>query len=217
MCNMSNSNSNLEGGTKLCSLLLRPCVEPYEFAVHLHSAWSRNRGHPQNLAQEKDLNGTLCLLSAPCRKVCTMYLKWNSPSRWRFKRGPRPSPPSWVGGSNDSHHQAWPKFDPDRKSACSRPLQVCVTGGTGPRVNGVWACVFVWVAKGHVKVCVHLKALTQTWVNTQRTTSRLSDFELIRPLKVSVSKHVTHVCLELSSPSVKCFIHSWASYHSFLL
>lgn len=119
---------------------------------------------------------------------------------------------------------------PTKKQACSRPLlppspppsnkhrESVRHRGYGPESKWcVSACVFVWVVKGHAKVCAHLKALTQTWVNTERTTSRVLHFELMRLLNVSVSKHVTHVCV-WSAPHLRvdCFIHSGASHHSYL-
>lgn len=53
------------------------------------------------------------------------------------------------------------------------------------------------VKEGHVKVCMHLKTLTQTWVNTHRTTSGVFPFELMRRAAecVSAQRHDPCVCV----------------------
>lgn len=163
-----------------------------------------------------------------CRKDWTMYLKWSSPSRWRFKRGPRLSPPLGVGVGigwwpPSSLAKVWPrpKNRPVPDHCCS-PLPSNKHRESvrhqGYRPESKWCvstCVFVWVVKGHAKVCAHLKALTQTWVNTERTTSRVLHFELMRLLNVLVCKHVTHECVERSSRSGWLF-YSYVDFLSFI-
>lgn len=143
------------------------CETTWVTALHLHSTWSKNGGHPQSPVQRAawscgvDFNIMSRLPSAMFREAWTMYLKWSSPSRWRFKRVP------------DQRHLGRDRmaaaFRPGqnltrtKKQACSRPLllsplakttpgKVCVNTATGLSVNGVCVCSCPWVVKeGHVK------------------------------------------------------------------
>lgn len=191
------------------------CMTSWVTALHLHSTWPKSGGHPQSSVQRAiwscgvDFNITTLLHSAMLTEAWTMYLKWSSPSRWRFKRVP------------DQRH-----LGRDRMAAALRPGQsltrtkkqgpvpdhccslaakttagkVCVN--TGGRIECKWV-----VKEGHVKVYLHLKTLTQTWINTQTTTSWAPSFEVVGRAAecVGTQTYVKHSSCEVKIWSLERF------------
>lgn len=154
MCNMPKS----PGGTKMCSLLPRQCVKPYDLAVHLYSAWSRNWGHSQNLAREKEWDCWLKRNTPP--PICNVEKGLNHVSKVKFSQQVEVQKGSHtiasLGGGgigwrpSSGLAKVWPRSKTGLFQTIAAPLaslpqtktgKVCVTGGTVLRVNGVWARV----------------------------------------------------------------------------
>lgn len=176
-------------------------------ALHLHSTWSKNGGHPQSIVQRVDwscsvdFNIMSHLPSTVFREAWTMYLKWSSLSRWRFKRVP------------DQRHLGRDRmaaaFRPGqtltctKKQNCSRPLllspvtttqgKVCVNIGIGLGVDGVCVCM-----SDERRACKGVCAPENTDPSMgKHTNDWLMGFFfelLLHKLNVSAQKHMIHLC-----------------------
>lgn len=149
-----------------------------------------------------------------------MYLKWSSPSRWRFKRGPRPPPPSGGGigwRPPSGLAKVWPRLKTglfqtiaatpsfkQKQGKCASP---------GVRSPNSMVCEHVCVCLSGERARKGVQAPENTDPNlSKHSEDHLEGFSLWNTqLNMSVPKHVTHSRIKHSSHQVKCVLHTWTS------